>query len=61
VVHVVEPALTIVPGREDAYYTLTVPTEAAHGAGDELVAQVAEAVLAGRPIPPADNNKKPTG
>jgi hypothetical protein len=37
VVHVVEPTLTIVPGHEDAYYTLTVPTETAHGAGDEVL------------------------
>jgi hypothetical protein len=37
VVHVVEPALTIVPGHEDAYYTLTVPTEAVPGAGDEVL------------------------
>ena len=29
VVHLVQPTLTIVPGREDAWYTLTVPTEAA--------------------------------
>ena len=33
----VEPALTIVPGHQDAYYTLTVPTEAARGAGDEVL------------------------
>jgi hypothetical protein len=37
VVHLVEPALTIVPGHEDAYYTLTVPTEAVPGAGDEVL------------------------
>src|SRR5205823_7772506 len=37
VVHVVEPALTIVPGHTDAYYTLTVPTEAAPGAGAEIL------------------------
>ena len=30
----VEPTLTIVPGHEEEDYTLTVPTEAAHGAGD---------------------------
>ena len=29
VVHVVEPTLTLVPGHEDAYYSLTVPTETA--------------------------------
>jgi hypothetical protein len=37
VVHVVEPTLTIVPGHEEDDYTLTVPTEAAHGAGDEAL------------------------
>jgi FG-GAP-like repeat len=37
VVHLVEPTQTIVPGHEDAYYTLTVPTEAAKGAGDEIL------------------------
>src|SRR5258708_16247127 len=37
VVHVIEPTLTLVPGHEDAYYTLTVPTEAARGAGDEVL------------------------
>jgi hypothetical protein len=37
VVHVVEPTLTIVPGHEEEDYTLTVPTEAAHGAGDEVL------------------------
>jgi hypothetical protein len=37
VVHVLEPAQTIVPGHTDAYYTLTVPIEAASGAGDEVV------------------------
>jgi hypothetical protein len=37
VVHVVEPTLTIVPGHADAYYHLTVPTEAAHGAGNEIL------------------------
>jgi FG-GAP-like repeat len=37
VVHVVEPTQTIVPGRSDAYYTLRVPTEAALGAGDEVL------------------------
>jgi hypothetical protein len=37
VVHVLEPTLTIVPGHEETDYTLTVPTEAAHGAGDEVV------------------------
>src|SRR5262249_41897482 len=37
VVHLVEPTLTIVPGHTDAYYRLTVPTEAARGAGDEVL------------------------
>jgi hypothetical protein len=37
VVHVVEPTMTLVPGHQDAYFTLTVPTEAAHGAGDEIL------------------------
>ena len=37
VVHVVEPTGTIVPGREESYYRLTVPTEAAPGAGDEVL------------------------
>ena len=37
VVHVVQPTQTIVPGHEDDDYTLTAPTEAAHGAGDEVL------------------------
>ncbi len=37
VVHVVEPIQTIVPGHEDSYYTLTVPTEEAQGAGNEIL------------------------
>jgi hypothetical protein len=37
VVHDVEPTETIVPGHEDAYYSLTVPTETAHGAGNEVI------------------------
>src|SRR5262249_37090053 len=37
VVHVVEPTLTIVPGHEDQFYTLTAPTEDAHGSGDEVI------------------------
>jgi hypothetical protein len=37
VVHIVEPTETIVPGHEDAYDSLTVPTETAHGAGDEVI------------------------
>jgi hypothetical protein len=37
VVHVLDPAQTIVPGHEDAYYTLAVPAEAARGAGDEVL------------------------
>jgi hypothetical protein len=38
VVHLVDQTQTIVPGREDAYYKLTVPTEAIDGArrGDHL-------------------------
>jgi hypothetical protein len=37
VVHTLEPTLTIVPGHEDAYYTITVPTEAVLGAGNEVI------------------------
>ncbi len=37
VVHDVEPTETIVPGHEDAYYNLTVPTETAQGAGNEVI------------------------
>ncbi len=37
VVHLVEPTQTLVPGHEDAYYRLTVPTEAARGAGYEIL------------------------
>ena len=37
VVHVIEPTETIVPGHLDAYFTLTVPTEAAQGAGNEVI------------------------
>ena len=37
VVHVVEPALAIVTGHEDAYYKLTVPTESVPGAGNEVI------------------------
>ena len=37
VVHVVEPTLTIVPGHTDAYYKLTVPSEAFPGAGDQVL------------------------
>jgi hypothetical protein len=37
VVHLLEPTLTVVPGHEDAYYTLTVPTEAVRGAADEVL------------------------
>src|SRR5262249_48700079 len=36
VVHLLEPTLTILPGQQDVY-SLTVPTEAAHGAGDEVL------------------------
>jgi len=37
VVHVLQPTLSIVPGHAEAYYSLTVPTEALAGAGDEVV------------------------
>jgi hypothetical protein len=37
VVHTVESTLSIVPGDQNAYYTLTVPTEAVSGAGDEVI------------------------
>ena len=37
VVHLVEPTETIVPGHEDAYYSLTVPTETVSGAGAEVI------------------------
>ncbi|MGD0389028.1 MAG: FG-GAP-like repeat-containing protein [Tepidisphaeraceae bacterium] len=37
VVHLVEPTLTIVPGHSNAYFDLTAPTEAASGAGDEVL------------------------
>ena len=37
VVHVVEPTLTIVPGHTDAYFRLTVPSEAYPGAGDQVL------------------------
>ncbi len=37
VVHLAEPTLTIVPGHEDAYYKLSVPTESVAGAGDEII------------------------
>jgi hypothetical protein len=37
VVHVVEPTQTILPGHEDAYYSLTLPTETARGAGNEVI------------------------
>jgi hypothetical protein len=37
VVHLIEPTRTIVPGHEDAYYKLTVPTEAISAAGDEIL------------------------
>ena len=37
VVHLVNQTQTIVPGREEAYYTLTVPTEAVAEAGDEIM------------------------
>jgi hypothetical protein len=37
VVHVVEPTLTIVPGHPEEDYSLTVPSEAAPGSGDEVL------------------------
>jgi hypothetical protein len=37
VVHLLEQTLTIVPGHEDAFFKLTVPTEAVPGAGDEVL------------------------
>jgi hypothetical protein len=37
VVHIVEPTQTILPGHEDAYYSITVPTETARGSGDEVI------------------------
>jgi hypothetical protein len=37
VVHILEPALTILPGHQDDYYDMTVPTEHVAGAGDEVV------------------------
>lgn len=37
VVHILEPALTILPGHQDDYYSMTVPTEHVVGAGNEVV------------------------
>ncbi len=37
VVHLVEPTLTIVPGHEEAFFKLTVPPEAAAGAGEQVI------------------------
>jgi hypothetical protein len=37
VVHLVEPAQTIIPTHTDSYFTLRAPTEAARGAGDEIL------------------------
>jgi hypothetical protein len=37
VVHLLEPTLTIVPGHEEEDFTLTVPTEDAHGADNEVL------------------------
>jgi hypothetical protein len=37
VVHFVEQTRTIIPGHEDGYFKLTVPTEAAPGAGDQII------------------------
>jgi hypothetical protein len=37
VVHIVEPTQTIIPGHEDAYYTVSAPTETAQGAGNEVI------------------------
>jgi hypothetical protein len=36
-VHLLEPTLTIVPDHDDAYFSLTAPTEAVQGAGDEVL------------------------
>ncbi len=37
VIHVITQPRAIVPGNTDAYYTVTVPTEAAAGSGDEVI------------------------
>src|SRR5262249_10127366 len=37
VVHLLNPAGALVPGFEDAYYQLTVPTEVPAGAGPEVL------------------------
>src|SRR5262249_12242270 len=37
VVHVLLPTLTIVPGQEEPFFGLQVPTEQAKGAGDEVL------------------------
>ncbi len=37
VVHAVTLPQAIVAGQQDAYYTITAPTEAVHGAGDEVI------------------------
>jgi hypothetical protein len=37
VVHLVQPTLTIVPGQSDAYYKLTVPSEAFTGADSQVL------------------------
>ena len=37
VVHLVEPTLTLFPAQPDAYFSLTVPTEAARGSSDEVI------------------------
>lgn len=37
VVHTVEPTLSLVPGDQSSYYTLTVPQEAAIGSGNEAI------------------------
>lgn len=37
VTHLIEPTLSLVPGHEDVYYKMTVPSEAARGAGPEVI------------------------
>jgi hypothetical protein len=37
VVHYEGPTLSLIPGFQDAYYTMTVPTEAAQGSGAEVI------------------------
>jgi hypothetical protein len=37
VFHLIEPTETIVPSHADDYFSFTVPREAAHGAGDQII------------------------